>query len=239
MFAQPYKIGTTKRIVVLLKFSLTGLCVSALLVSTSVLADHQALADDGREVILKENGSWEFKTNDRLATSEDGTRVRLKGDGQWEFIGNAPVQTEQQVRTESLDIALDKIVTEFTKDKVNSKSSRYNAQTIFYLAVDVSSYGEQVTPSFADTSLIVAKDNKGTEYPILRIDSDNKSWQPGTEQRIAIRVDGSPSSSIMWGSTKITLTIDKSVFGTQSNLSFTERTNEIKKKKVAELSKSS
>jgi len=223
----------------LLKFSLTGLCASALLASTSALADHQALADDGREVILKENGSWEFKTNDRLATSEDGTRVRLKSDGSWEFIGNAPVQTEQQVRTESLSIELDKIVTEFTKAKVSSKSSRYNAQTVFYLAVDVSSYGEPVTPSFDDSSLIVAKDNKGTEYPILKIDGGSNNWQPGTEQRIAIRVDGSPSSSIVWGSTKITLTIDKSVFGTQTDLSFTERTNEIKKKKVAELSKPS
>jgi len=219
----------------LLKSTLSGLCAIALLTSASAFADRQALADDGREVILKENGNWAFKTNDRLATSEDGTRVRLKGDGSWEFIGNAPAQTEQQVRTESLDITLDKIVTEFTKDKVNSKSSRYNAQTVFYLAVDVSSYGKPVTPSFDNPSLIVATDNKGTEYPILEIDSGNTEWQPGTEQRIAIRVDGSPSSSIVWGSTKITLTIDKRVFGTQENLSFTERTNEIKKKKVAEL----
>ena len=219
----------------MLKSTLSGLCAIALLTSASAFADRQALADDGREVILKENGNWAFKTNDRLATSEDGTRVRLKGDGSWEFIGNAPAQTEQQVRTESLDITLDKIVTEFTKDKVNSKSSRYNAQTVFYLAVDVSSYGKPVTPSFDNPSLIVATDNKGTEYPILEIDSGNTEWQPGTEQRIAIRVDGSPSSSIVWGSTKITLTIDKRVFGTQENLSFTERTNEIKKKKVAEL----
>ena len=223
----------------MLKYSLTGLYASALLVSTGALADHQALADDGREVILKDNGSWEFKTNDRLATSEDGTRVRLKSDGSWAFIGNAPAQSEQQVRTESLEIGLDKIVTEFTKGKTNGKSSRYNAQTVFHLAVDVSSYGETVTPLFTDLSLFVATDNKGTVYPTLKIDAGNSNWQPGTEQRIAIRVDGSPSSSIVWGSTKITLTIDKRVFGTAVDLSFTERTNEIKKKKVAELNKPS
>lgn len=223
----------------MLKSSLSGLLASAILASSGALADRDALADDGREVTLKENGSWEFKTNDRLATSTDGTRVRLKSDGSWEFIGNAPAQTEQQVRTESLDIALDKIVTEFTKNKVSSKSNRYNAQTVFYLAVDVSSYGEPITPSFEDHSFIVATDNKGTAYPVLDIDSGNSDWKPGTEQRIAIRVDGSPSSSIVWGSTKITLTIDKRVFGTPSDLSFTERTNEIKKKKVAELSKAS
>lgn len=222
----------------MLKYSLTGLCASALLASFSALADNQALADDGREVILKDDGRWEFKTNDRLATSEDGTRVRLKSDGSWAFIGNAPAQTEQQVRTESLEIKLDKIVTEFTKGKTNGKSSRYNAQTVFYLAVDVSSYGEAVTPSLADLAFIVATDNKGTVYPTLKVDAGSSNWQPGTEQRIAVRVDGSPSSSIVWGSTKITLSIDKRVFGTEMDLSFTERTNEIKKKKVAELGKS-
>lgn len=217
----------------MLKFALTGLC--AALLAAPALADREALADDGRQIILKDDGSWAFKNNDRLATSSDGTRVRLKDDGNWEFIGNAPSETEQQVRTETLDIELDQIITEFTKEKAGSKNNRYNSQTVFYFDVDVSSYGAAVTPALDNLQLITVKDNKNTEYPVIQVNPASASWQPGSEQTLAIRIDGSPSGSIIWGSTKITLTIDKSVFSTQSDLTFTERTDEIKKKKVSEL----
>ena len=41
-------------------------------------ADIKALGDDGRKIMLKDNGSWAYISNDRLATSEDGRRVLIK-----------------------------------------------------------------------------------------------------------------------------------------------------------------
>ena len=40
-------------------------------------ADETALSDDGREVRLMNDGTWEYVSDDRCATSEDGKRVRL------------------------------------------------------------------------------------------------------------------------------------------------------------------
>lgn len=217
----------------MLKYALTGLC--AAIISSSAIADRTAIGDDGREIILKDNGSWEYTSTDRLATSEDGTRVRLKDNGRWEFIGNAPMQTEQEVRTENLGIELNKIVTEYTKESVGSKNTRYDSQTVFYLDVDVSSYGGDIKPNFNNFDLFTAKTNKGTEFPVIAIDGANVNWAAGSKQQIGVRVEGSPTGSIIWGSTKIILEIDKSVFGSSSNISFIERTNEIKKKKVAKL----
>ena len=57
------------------------------LLSGSIFADDNiVLSDDGREVRLNADGSWEYLSEDRFATTESGTRIRLREDGQWEVV---------------------------------------------------------------------------------------------------------------------------------------------------------
>lgn len=211
------------------------LITAALSLSHTALADRTALGDDGREIRLKDDGSWEYISTDRLATSDDGTRVRLKEDGSWEFIGNAPIQTAEQVRTENLDISLNRVITEFSRKKSGSRNEHYRTQTIFYLDLDVSSYGDSVTAKLDQYDLIEAIDDKGTKYPVIAVAPQQDAFEAGKSYSVAIRVDGSPSASIAWGTRKIQLTLDKSVFGHTADLTFTYRTDEIKKQQVDRL----
>lgn len=205
--------------------------------SLSAFADRNAIGDDGREIRLKDNGSWEYISTDRFATSEDGTRVRLKDDGSWEFIGNAPLKTPEQVKTENLDITLDRVITEYVKEKSGPKNYQYKSQTVFYLDLDVSSYGEKVVSKIDQYNLITAKDDKETDYPVLAVTPSTTVFKSGEKYKLAIRVDGSPTGSIVWGSRKLYLKIDKTVFGNSTDLEFMIRTNEIKKAQVNKLPK--
>jgi len=144
------------------------LCIGALLSCGLAHADRTAVGDDGREILLKDNGKWEYSSSDRFATSSDGTRVRLKDNGKWEFIGNSELQTAEQVRTENLDISLASVVIEENKIE-QGKSSRYESQTVFYLDVDVSSYGNAIDTKFNKYNLFQIEDDKGTRYPVISV----------------------------------------------------------------------
>ena len=62
-------------------------------VSDASSADQQVITADGREVVLKGDGTWIFLSTDRFANPEDGQRVQLKQDGSWQYVGNAPMAT--------------------------------------------------------------------------------------------------------------------------------------------------
>ena len=60
------------------------LLVTGCLAAFHVNAEKVGLSDDGREVRLAEDGTWEYVSDDRYATLPDGQRVLLKSDGTWE-----------------------------------------------------------------------------------------------------------------------------------------------------------
>lgn len=190
-----------------------------------------AIGDDGREILLNKNGSWEYKSTDRFATSEDGTRVRLKADGSWEFIGNAPSSSKEKVRTESMEVKLGEIVTEYHKEKVG-KNTRYNSQTTFNLMVDISNYSDGVDTKLSHFNLFKVTDSRGNIYPVLDVTPQTKHMEPGKEYPVSILVDGSPSGQFAVGIKFLYLEIDKSVFGTKTNLKFSRRADEATIKKM-------
>lgn len=198
--------------------------------STFTNAERDATGDDGREIILKDNGAWEYKSTDRFATSEDGTRVRLKENGSWEFIGNAPAVSKEQVRTEALDVQLGDIVTEFYKEKIG-KNARHVSQTVFNLKVDVSSYSEGLDTQFSPLNLFKITDSRGNQYPVLNVSPQHQHLQAGREYTIAVRVDGSPSGQFAVAIKYLNIDIDKSVFGTPQNLQFSRRADEVKRQR--------
>ncbi|BFM18629.1 hypothetical protein R50073_48120 [Maricurvus nonylphenolicus] len=216
---------------------ITIVALSSLL-SVSALADRNATGDDGRKIILKQDGSWEYANTDRYATSEDGTRVRLKDDGQWEFIGNAPVKTEQQFREESLDINLSQVITEFAKSKVpGSKNTRIRSNTIFSLNVDISSYSDTpITADINDFRGLTVSDNRGNEYDVIAVTPQKQQLEPGSKYAYEIRVDGSPKFNVGFFNIKtITLNIDAAVFRTNSDISLSLDADEILQRRVSKL----
>lgn len=198
------------------------------LAPATLAAERFATGDDGREILLKADGTWEYRSTDRFATSADGTRVRLKDNGRWEFIGNAPKMSDASVQTEALAVTLTEIVTEFNKQKV-AKNTRYNSETTFHLTVKVSAYAEQaIAAKLGHHNLFKVTDSNGNQYPILDVNPQPKQLQPGEEYSIAVRVDGSPAGQFATGIKFLYLEIEPAVFGSADKLKFTRRTDDIK-----------
>lgn len=206
-----------------------------MLVSLNLAAAEQVVNIDGREILLKDDGTWAYASSDRFADTKDGQRVRLKQDGSWQYVGNAPLTSKEQVRTTELDLKLQKVVIETNEKKVQ-KNIRVRTQTVFYVELD---YSAQAKKHFSikktDSSLIEVKDNNGRIYPVLSIQADSTEVEPGTENTIVIRADKSPS---IWDEVKSMQIIFKpGIFGLQQPIILSQKVTEFDNKKVAGFNK--
>jgi hypothetical protein len=206
------------------------LCIAALSVSQDVLAEQDVISDDGREVLLRDDGSWVFLSTDRYANTADGRRVRLKADGSWEYVGNAPMQSEQQVRTTTTDVRLQKVEIENHEEK-SFKNVRVTSQTVFYLDINVSPLAEKaITISDADLPRIQVQDDKGKTYPVLSVSPNPLTLKPDSKQTIEIRADGAPS----WlrGVKSMQIELPTGMMGNGTPIRLEERVDDMEKKKV-------
>lgn len=194
-------------------------CLSILLNSPGVFAAQEAISDDGREVLLKDNGTWEFRSNDRFANTPDGRRVRLKGDNTWEYMGNAPLTTKTQARSPTIDIALQRAVIETHQEEIY-KNVRTETQTVFYLQVALSPLAEKgVAIDKSALARIKVTDNQGKHYPSLSLTPDQLTLEPKSQQTFAVRVDGSPS---WWkGIKSMQLELAPGLFGNRDTVALT------------------
>ena len=185
---------------------------------------------DGREVILNENGTWEFLSTDRYADRNDGTRVRLKEDGSWQAIGNAPLESKEQVRTADLDIKLQKVVIETYEKKVQ-KNTRIKTQTVFYVDLVSSPQAKNnITIKQSDISLIEVKDNNGKNYPVLSIQPEDIQLKPNSKITLIVRAEKSPS---IFDSVKsMDIVFKKGIFGIKNLITLNQRTIDFGNKKV-------
>ncbi len=168
-------------------------------VSYADTIDQQITTDDGREILLKADGRWEYRSTDRFANTDDGRRVRLKEDGSWAYTGNAPLKSKTQVRTADLDIKLNKVVIE-TYRKKTQKSARIKTQTVFYVQLNNSTQAKAaINIEDSDAALVEVMDNNGKIYPVLSIKpvlslkAGSSKLQPGAETILTIRAEKSPS----------------------------------------------
>ena len=193
-------------------------------------ANQEVVTDDGREVLLKEDGTWEFSSDDRFANTGDGQRVRLKADGSWEYVGNAPMVTSQRVRTRELEIELQKAVIEIHEQKVQ-KNTRVNSQTVFYLKLGLSPVADKgIDIEKSDLALISIQDNKRRNYPVLSMQTSAESLQPDSEASVIIHADGSPQ---WWKNVKtLNIVLKPEIFGLSESISLSYSVDDIEKKKV-------
>lgn len=173
------------RFIVLLFFYLS-------ILSSNVFAE-VVLSDDGREVRLNDNGSWEFVSEDRYATTGEGERIRLKADGTWEFVAQdsewaeAPAvarSREDVVRHGDVRIELSGWRIESARDK-RKKNTTLRSQMV--LELTIKSDGEIQKPTGRQLEI---SDSRGRIYPVTAI-SDIRKLDDKTG-RIQVAVDGSP-----------------------------------------------
>ena len=161
--------------------------------SYALAADQEVITDDGRAVLLKEDGNWVFRSTDRFANTKDGRRVRLQDDGSWQYVGTAPQTSKQQVRTTNLDIKLQKVVVETYEKKVQ-KNVRTKTQTVFYLDLALPPQArDSIMITENDIALIAVKDNKGRDYPVVAIQPISATLEPGSNTTVVLRAKGAPS----------------------------------------------
>ena len=168
-------------------------------INDNVFAAQEVIIVDGREVLLKEDGTWRYHSTDRYANTNDGRRLRLKDDGSWQYVGNAPLTTTEQVRTTNLNIKLQKVVIEKHEKKVQ-KNTRVKTQTVFYVALGNSAQAKRnISIKNSDISLIEVNDNNGKNYPVLSLQPGSIQLKPDTNTTLVIRAEKSPS---MWDDVK-------------------------------------
>jgi hypothetical protein len=206
------------------------LYVALLTDNAALAADQNGLTDDGREVILNEDGTWEFRSSDRYANTADGHRVRLKADNTWEYVGNAPLASNDQVRTTILDIKLQKAEFEIHKKKVQ-KNIREKSQTVFYLNISVSPAAKQnVTIANTDLSRIQVRDNKGKTYPVLSLTPSPLTLAPNSKQTVTVRAKDSPG--MLSGAKSMELVLNPGVLGNEDVITLSRNISDIEKKNV-------
>jgi len=199
-------------------------------VTFSVAADQQVITDDGREVLLRQDGTWKFLSGDRFANTDDGQRVRLKQDGSWAYVGNAPMVAPAQVRTRELEISLRRTVIETHEVKVQ-KNTRVNSQTVFNVELASSPIARKdVYIDEQDTARVRVTDSKGRKYRVLSLRPAPATLKPGSRMSVAIRVDGSPQ---WWKNVKsMTVALGPGLFGLKEPVSLRQDVDEMEKKKV-------
>ena len=206
------------------------------LFSSIVQANEQLVSDHGREIILKDDGSWEYKSNDRYAVSADGRRVRLKADGRWEYTGkktsakahvsgHAVVSDQLFVDETSVAIALSDFVIESVTTQAH-KNTRKKTNSVFYISISAEKYAKTALAlNFSNTDFSV-KDSDGRQYSVQAVDPVTVTIQPGKKVIITVSVDGSPH----WWTTKtMSVTIDKKAFSVANDIVLTTILSEAKK----------
>lgn len=191
--------------------------------SCSAQAQLTATGDDGREVILKEDGSWEYSSSDRYANTNDGRRILLKENGNWEYQSTQQQPlSQQQYRNSSVNISLDKVEIEEHKEPptANRKNPRIKTQTSFYFTATASTLGDAITPSIKGSEGFSVTDDKGKRYSNIELSPDHSgAIKPGDSVSYKLKVNSSPK----WGRKAIQLTIDQQVFASGEDIVLTSQ----------------
>jgi hypothetical protein len=193
-------------------------------------ANNNVVTIDGREILLNEDGTWKYRSNDRYANTEDGRRVRLKEDGSWRYIGHAPLKSEVQVRTTDLDIKLQKVVVEKYEKKVQ-KNTHVTTQTVFYVKLAHSPQAKTaISISQRDIAFIEVKDNNGKIYPVASMNTDTARLEPNAEASIVIRAEKSPS---IWDDVKsMQVVFNKGIYGIDAPITLSMRVTDFQEEDV-------
>ena len=206
-----------------------------LLFSVQIQAAQRIVSDDGREVQLNPEGSWEYTSTDRFATTADGRRVRLSADGQWAYTGEKSAAgqkiavDQQYIDQQSLDIMLGDLVIETVRGKKSpgSKNSHKKTRTVFYITLGLEKTAKTDFSVTLNASDFTVEDTDGRNYPVTAITPANVVIKPAGEAVITVYADGSPH---WWTTESMTVKISKAVFSSTKAITLSRAMSDAKKK---------
>ena len=192
-----------------------------------------AVADNGREVILKDSGEWEYVTDDVFATTPDGQRIRLKSNQRWEKVRDADAPAYQPVAITTVQrdnvtiddsqIILDQVHIENHREEIR-KNTRLRSNLVFYLDVTDTSDRNLKPAQF------VIKDSRGNDYPVFSV---IRGTTPiGGQPRWIVRAKGAPR---WWGVKFFSLQIAPGAFGNPDTIELRKPMRDVLKKEVSDL----
>ena len=158
-------------------------------------AAEELTLDDGRKILLKDDGTWSFASSDRVLGTADGREVRVRPDGTWEYTGEMVIppaaESGEVTVASSGDIILKlKELSIETATSSNHKNTRKKTQTVFLVSlVNTTSSTMEFT---LDKTALRVEDSGGREYPILKISPAQVKLAPEGKVLVEVRADGSP-----------------------------------------------
>ena len=216
--------------------------------STTAFADPvTAISDDGREVILNDNGEWQYVTEDRFATTEDGQRIRLKADQRWQKVRDSeapayqpvPISTIQRDSItisdsnlsgvphsgNSFDVTLDQVQVENQRETVG-KNKRLRSNLVFYLEIK----GQGDSEHQLNPEQFSVQDSRGKAYPVFSVTAGTSPI--GGKPRWVIRAKGAPR---WWGVKFFSLQIAPNALGNTDSIELRKPMRDVLKKEVESL----
>ena len=151
------------------------------------------VSEDGSEVLIYPDGSWELNWDDQVANLPDGRQIQLHADGTWSLTGEsgdvgavkkvaagAAKKTSTKPVVEAIPaeedlrygIELREIIIEIAKDRRTTaqKNAQVNRQTLVEFFVTLP---ESVTNNIAinenDFSRFTIEDSRGKNYKVIEI----------------------------------------------------------------------
>ncbi|MFT4614796.1 MAG: hypothetical protein ACI9NT_001947 [Bacteroidia bacterium] len=174
------------------------LLVSVLVSVPASVAGERVIADDGREVMLGDDGRWEWASDDRFATTASGERVRLRSDGVWEIVSGSaavrPMPVQSVVNTGPASWSLGDVTIETARGQRSATKKNVNkqTQTVFNLQARMRTQESGAEQWTLDASDIRVIDSGGREYPVVSTTPDNFTLPSDAPAKMVVRVDGSP-----------------------------------------------
>lgn len=188
-----------------------------------VAGEEIVLSDDGREVRLKTDGSWEFVSDDRYATTRSGERIRLRSDGQWESVEDSSWQTATIV-SQNPAAAAGFGVSDFVIESVRSTKHK-NSRVRNQMVIDIRTADRETMAKAPAASRVGVKDSKGRVYEITSVKA--------TASGLRIIADDAPT---WWGVKYFEITMPGSAMGTGNDVVLRKPMSDVIRRNVAELS---
>ena len=199
----------------------------AYLLSSPGLADQRILTDAGREVLLKDDGTWTYLSDDRFGTLKDGSREIVEDEvGLITIPAQALKRSEDTIRADKFYIEISGITIESQRGK-NRKNSTLRAQTLVDIKIEANSFD----PSGINRDLIRVSDSRGRFYEIKKIIvRENISDKQNV---VGILLDGAPR---WWGIKFFAIEFDKGFLGNDRKVKLRKSSAEITRLEVDTLS---
>ncbi len=204
------------------------------LTALQVQAEQKILSPDGRELILHQDGTWEYASEDIFVPTPAGQTVRLRPDYTWEYMGNAPVRADHQHRELDLDIQLgETVITETVSSAGASRNLRRSARLNFYIDLRLSaSAGRSLYLSQLQPENIAVTDDRGKSYQVNQVEPSTSVLNAGDTGTVLIVTTSAPS--LLYAPRELYLEISRDALGTQDSIRLTRLYAEIERTRHTE-----